>query len=123
MKLDSLNDLANQTCSVCRAGAPRLTDTEIKECLATLPAWQVVEHDEVLCFSRTLGFPDFKSALAFANRVGELAEMHKHHPLITIEWGKATVRWWTHSISGVHQNDAIMAAKTDALLTTDSNKK
>jgi 4a-hydroxytetrahydrobiopterin dehydratase len=42
-------------------------------------------------------------------------ELEDHHPLIITEWGRVTVQWWTHKIHGLHQNDFIMAAKTDVL--------
>ena len=54
-------------------------------------------------------------SLDFALRVGRAAEEEGHHPLLTVEWGKCTVVWWTHKIRGLHRNDFIMAAKTDRL--------
>jgi hypothetical protein len=56
-----------------------------------------------------------RDALAFTNRVGALAEEEGHHPALLTEWGRVTVTWWTHLIRGLHRNDFIMAAKTDAL--------
>ena len=53
-------------------------------------------------------------ALAFTNKVGELAEAEDHHPAILTEWGLVTVTWWTHKVKGLHRNDLIMASKTDA---------
>ena len=44
-----------------------------------------------------------------------LAEIEDHHPLIILEWGKVTVKWWSHKINGLHKNDFICAAKTDLL--------
>lgn len=55
------------------------------------------------------------SVLAFTNQVGQLAEEQGHHPAILLEYGKVTVRWWTHKINGLHRNDFIMAARTDQL--------
>ena len=55
----------------------------------------------------------FAQALAVTNRVGEQAEEEGHHPALLTEWGKVTVSWWTHKIGGLHQNDFIMAARTD----------
>lgn len=55
------------------------------------------------------------SVLAFTNQVGQLAEEQGHHPTILLEYGKVTVRWWTHKINGLHRNDFIMAARTDQL--------
>jgi 4a-hydroxytetrahydrobiopterin dehydratase len=64
---------------------------------------------------RTFRVPTFRDALAFTQRVGELAEEEGHHPMLRTEWGKVTVSWWSHKIRGLHRNDFIMAAKTDAL--------
>jgi 4a-hydroxytetrahydrobiopterin dehydratase len=66
---------------------------------------------------RTFRFRDFAAALGFTNRVGEIAEAEGHHPIITLSWGRVTVTWYTHDINGLHDNDFIMAAKTDELHT------
>jgi len=58
---------------------------------------------------------DFAAALAFTQQVGQLAEAEGHHPVLRTEWGKVRVEWWTHKIKGLHANDFVMAAKTDAL--------
>ena len=60
-------------------------------------------------------FGNFVDALAFTNRVGQIAEEEDHHPALLTEWGKVTVSWWTHKIRGLHRNDLIMGAKTDEL--------
>jgi 4a-hydroxytetrahydrobiopterin dehydratase len=70
-----------------------------------------------MMLEREFKFKNFKQALAFANQVAELAEAEFHHPAILLEWGKVTVTWWTHAIKGLHKNDFICAAKTDALLS------
>ncbi len=62
---------------------------------------------------RVFKFRNFAEALAFSNKVGEIAEEEDHHPAILTEWGRVTVTWWTHKIKGLHRNDFIMAAKTD----------
>src|SRR5262249_37265726 len=64
---------------------------------------------------RVFHFPSFADALAFTNQIGTLAEAEGHHPALLTEWGRVTVTWWTHKIRGLHRNDFIMAAKTDAL--------
>ena len=96
-----------------RGGDPPLTGEELETYLSQLPDWDVVEEDGVRKVQRTFDFKNFAEALAFTNRVGEAAEEEGHHPVITVTWGKATVTWYTHSIKGLHQNDFIMAAKTD----------
>lgn len=111
-----MTQLANQSCEACKAGAPLLTSAEIAAVMHDIPEWYVITVDGVQRLSRTFTFKNFVTALAFANRVGDLAEEHNHHPAITVEWGKATVQWWTHKIGGLHHNDAVMAAKTDLLM-------
>lgn len=110
-----MTQLANESCAACQAGVPVLTSAEISIVQDDIPDWDVITVDGVQRFVRAFSFKNFAAALTFANRVGELAEQYNHHPAITVEWGKVTVQWWTHKIGGLHRNDAIMAAKTDAL--------
>ena len=110
-----MSELAEMKCSACRGGEPTLTDEEIDELHPQVSEWRVVEREGVKRLERTFGFGDFAQALAFTNEVGEQAEEEGHHPALLTEWGKVTVTWWTHKIGGLHQNDFIMAAKTDDL--------
>ena len=107
--------LTAQTCVACRRDAPQVTDAEIAELRPEIPDWELVEIDGVNRLRRVFSFSDFASALAFTNRVGEIAEEEGHHPALLTEWGRVTVSWWTHKIKGLHRNDFIMAAKTDQL--------
>ena len=107
--------LAQQQCTPCRAGAPQVSESELPELLAQLSDWQVLDVDGINQLQRTFKFKNFLEAMAFANRVGELAEAANHHPAILVEWGKVTVNWWTHSIQGLHRNDFILAARTEQL--------
>jgi len=66
---------------------------------------------------RTFRFDSFVSALAFANRVGELAEAENHHPDIAIHYNKVTLRWWTHTAGGITARDRDLADKTSALVS------
>jgi 4a-hydroxytetrahydrobiopterin dehydratase len=102
-------------CSACRGDEPPLTDAEIYEMMPQVPEWELVEGDGVKRLQRTFTFSNFVAALDFANQVGEIAEQEGHHPIITLTWGRATVTWYTHKITGLHENDFIMAAKTDEL--------
>jgi 4a-hydroxytetrahydrobiopterin dehydratase len=106
--------LAEQTLTPCRKGMPALTPAELNVVLHDLPAWQVVQHNDENQLQCVYTFPNFAAALAFTNAVGALAEAADHHPALTLEWGKVTARWWTHVIHGLHRNDCIMAARTDA---------
>lgn len=102
-------------CVPCRGGVPPLDSEQIQALQPQVPEWQLIEVEGVRRLQRVFRFANFTQALAFTNRVGQLAEAEDHHPALLTEWGRVTVTWWTHKIKGLHQNDFIMAAKTDAL--------
>jgi len=108
-------------CVACRRDAPAVTADEIAELHAHVPDWELVEEDGIKRLRRVFDFEDFASALAFTNGVGRIAEEEAHHPALLTEWGRVTVTWWTHKIKGLHRNDFIMAAKTDALSRSRSD--
>lgn len=108
-------ELRELKCIPCRGDVPPLTDEEVERIKPQVSGWEVIEVDGIKRLRRVFKFRNFAEALSFTNRVGELAEAEDHHPAILTEWGKVTVTWWTHKIKGLHQNDFIMAAKTDAL--------
>jgi len=112
--------LAELKCSVCQVGEPPLTDDEIMEYQKNVPDWQALEEGGMKKLRRVFKFKDFLAALDFTNAVGQAAEKAGHHPALLTEWGKLTVTWWTHKIHGLHENDFIMAAKTDQLYTGES---
>ena len=107
--------LNHMKCVACRAGEPRVTEAELAEYSPQVPAWRIINEDSIDRLQRVFTFPSFVEALAFTNKVGELAESEGHHPALLTEWGKVTVTWWTHKIHGLHRNDFIMAARTDQL--------
>lgn len=107
--------LAQETCEACRADSPRVTPEEQQELGREIPGWTLIEVDGEPRLQRRFKLKNFVAALAFTQRVGEAAEAAGHHPAILTEWGKVTVTWWTHAIHGLHRNDYIMAAKTDAI--------
>jgi len=108
--------LDQQKCEACNADAPQVSDAELKTLVREIPEWAAVVREGVMQLEREFKFKNFKQALAFTNKVGELAEAEFHHPTLVTEWGKVTVTWWTHAINGLHKNDFIMAARTDTLL-------
>lgn len=109
-----MSSLTTQSCEACRADAPKITEDEKQSLLGEIPDWQVTELNGEEQLKRVFKFRNFAEALAFTNKVGDLAEAEGHHPAVLLEWGKVTVRWWTHKIGGLHRNDFIMAARTDA---------
>jgi 4a-hydroxytetrahydrobiopterin dehydratase len=112
-----MQTLVGMHCVACRKDAPQVTDAEIAEFRGQVPGWEIVEIDGIRRLRRAFGVDDFAQALAFTNRIGELAEAEAHHPAVLTEWGRTTVTWWTHKIKGLHRNDFVMAAKTDQLFS------
>ena len=107
-----MSGLAEKTCVPCRGGVPPLTPEEIRPLAAQVHSWTVVRNHHI---QREFKFADFKEALQFVNKVGELAEEQGHHPDILLAWGKAEVSIWTHKIDGLTESDFILAAKIDAI--------
>ncbi len=111
-----MSDLATKTCVPCRGGIPPLGSQEIQGFLQQLGNnWQVIAEHHL---QKDFIFPDFKSALAFTNSVGAIAEEQGHHPDISLAWGKVGITLWTHKIDGLHESDFILAAKIDKLPTS-----
>lgn len=110
-----MEDLANMRSESVRKGDKPLSDSGIAELQPQIVAWEVIEVDGIKRLQRVFEFKDFQGALAFTNKVGQIAEAEDHHPALLTEWGKVTVTWWTHVVKGLHKNDFIMAAKTDIL--------
>jgi 4a-hydroxytetrahydrobiopterin dehydratase len=107
-----MSDLAAKTCVPCRGGVPPLAGDQLQTLQREVPGWQVVNGHHL---KRAFSFPDFRAALVFVNRVGELAEEQGHHPDIFLAWGKAEITTWTHKIDGLTESDFILAAKIDQL--------
>jgi len=110
-----MNDLTEKKCVPCSSDLPPMEPAEISLQRTFVPDWDVVEENQIKKLRRVFSFKDFRQALAFTTAIGEIAEEEGHHPLITTEWGRVTLMWWTHKIKGLHQNDFIMAAKSDQL--------
>ncbi|HTJ26001.1 MAG TPA: 4a-hydroxytetrahydrobiopterin dehydratase [Candidatus Limnocylindria bacterium] len=116
-----MGSLAERQCVPCRGGVPPLTREQLAPLLVEIdPAWDARDvRDErrgsVMRLERQYGFKNFKEAMAFAARVGELAEEQQHHPDLHVGWGKVGLEIWTHKIGGLTESDVIFAAKCDAL--------
>ena len=105
--------LADKTCTPCRGGVPPLTHEEAERFQFQVPEWALL--DDAHRIERIFRFANFREALGFVQRVGELAEAESHHPDIGFGWGYATVSLRTKKIKGLHENDFIMATKIDRL--------
>lgn len=106
-------DLASGKCEPCRGGIPPMERAMAQEYLVQVPGWALADDPDHLV--RTFKFGDFRQAQDFAVRVGNLCEEEGHHAEIIHGWGYCTVKFWTHKINGLHENDFIMAAKVNGL--------
>lgn len=106
-----MSELAKKECIPCKGGVPPLTGRELTRLLGMLGSgWNIVTEHHL---EKKYDFPDFRQALEFTNRVGELAEQQGHHPDIHLAWGEVILTIWTHKIGGLTESDFIFAAKAD----------
>ena len=109
-------ELLSRHCTELPAGTPTLPPEQVERYLALVSSWEVAEEGNTL--RQTIRFDDFKAAMTFANRVGELAEAEQHHPdILVFSYRYVGLDLTTHSIGGLSDNDFIMAAKISRLLT------
>lgn len=107
------NPLAQKECVPCKGGIPPLKGMELQGLLEQLDGgWKVVDEHHL---EKVFRFKNFREALAFTNRVGELAERQGHHPDIHLSWGMVKLKVWTHKIDGLTESDFIFAAKVGEL--------
>jgi 4a-hydroxytetrahydrobiopterin dehydratase len=110
-----MSDLAQKECVPCKGGVAPLKGDDLNRLAQELgDGWRVIgEHH----LEREFKFPDFRKALDFTNRVGELAEQQNHHPDIYLAWGKVKLTLWTHKIDGLTESDFVFAAKASELFS------
>jgi 4a-hydroxytetrahydrobiopterin dehydratase len=104
--------LSKKECVPCKGGIPPLKGDELEQLKEQVDGWDVVEEHHIM---KTFKFPNFVKALAFVNKVGEIAEAQGHHPDIFLTWGKARITMCTHKIDGLTESDFILAAKIDEI--------
>lgn len=108
-----MNELAKKECIPCKGGVPPLKGEALTSLLDKLSkGWKIVNEHHL---EKEYLFNDFRDALTFTNRVGELAEKQQHHPDVYLAWGKVKLTLWTHKIDGMTESDFIFAAHVDAL--------
>jgi 4a-hydroxytetrahydrobiopterin dehydratase len=107
-------ELSDKRCVPCRGGVPAMGAEEAGRLVALVSGWTLEE--EAKGIRREFRFRNFAEAMQFSRQVGEIAEAEGHHPDLSVGWGYCTVRFRTHSIRGLHENDFIMAAKVNRLL-------
>lgn len=103
--------LVTRKCQACEGGILPLKGDAIAKFMEQVSdEWELVDEKKI---RREFKFKDFVAAMAFANKVADLAEAEGHHPDLHVAWGKVVVELWTHKIDGLWDNDFIMAAKID----------
>lgn len=106
-------ELARKECKPCDGGTPALKGDALKQMQSKLDGgWRVLDEQRL---EKEFKFPDFRHALDFVNRIGEVAEQQNHHPDIYFTWGQARIQISTHKINGLTESDFILAAKIDEL--------
>lgn len=106
--------LLTKHCVPCEGGMPPLSKEEAENLLGEVDGWGLVE-DGYLHLIKEFKFKDFVEAMEFVNKVAKLAESEGHHPNFDIRWNKVILDLWTHAISGLSENDFILAVKINAL--------
>jgi 4a-hydroxytetrahydrobiopterin dehydratase len=104
--------LAEKHCVPCRGGVPPMTGEQLRPYAEQLPDWKIIDGHHI---AKTFLFPDFKTALAFVNRIGEVAEAEGHHPDLVLAWGRVTAQIYTHKARGLTESDFVLGAKIDEI--------
>jgi 4a-hydroxytetrahydrobiopterin dehydratase len=105
--------LAEQKCVPCEGGVEPLSVEDAQKLLAQVPGWKL----EKGAIRKEYTFADFREAIAFVNKVADIAESEGHHPDIMIWYRIVTLVLTTHAIGGLSINDFVLASKIDTLTT------
>lgn len=110
-----MEDLTTKKCVACEGGTPPLSLEQVEEYKAQLKTDWIAEGNKKI--EKKFTFQDFKEAMAFVNNIADLAEEEGHHPEIEIHYNKVEIELSTHAIGGLSENDFILAAKIEQLLS------
>jgi 4a-hydroxytetrahydrobiopterin dehydratase len=111
--MTTLADLAALSCQPRRGAEHRLEAAVVKSRLAALPGWSAIEDGAAI--SKTFRFPDYYRTLAFVNALAYVAHREDHHPDLGVHYDRCVVRFSTHDVGGLSENDFVCAAKTELL--------
>jgi 4a-hydroxytetrahydrobiopterin dehydratase len=112
--MSDLIPLVQAHCSPLRGKEHRLTEARLRELLPEVPEWDLVEDGHAI--SRTFRFDDYHRTMAFVNALAYIAHREDHHPDLGVHYNRCVVRYSTHDVGGLSENDFICAAKADALV-------
>ena len=112
--MTDLVPLARAHCIARKGAEHRLGEASVRELMAQVPEWELAENGHALV--RTFAFPDYYRTMSFVNALAHVANREDHHPDLEIGYNYCNVRWSTHAIGGLSENDFICAARMDRLL-------
>lgn len=107
-------DLKQKHCIPCEGGVLPLEASEVSDYIAKTPGWTAIKNKKI---RREFKFKNFLEAMGFVNRIADIAESEGHHPDIYISYNKMVLELATHAIGGLSENDFILAAKINAVVT------
>ncbi|MAH74160.1 MAG: hypothetical protein CBC09_09350 [Cellvibrionales bacterium TMED49] len=122
MNEDQLTFLYNRNCNSEYGASECLPSKAIDNLLSELKGWEIVTENNLCKLRCTFSCGTFLESMSLANAIAEISDDQNHHPCLMVEWGKVTVTWWTHELSGLHLNDFIMAAKCSQIATTSARQ-
>ena len=105
-----MSDLTTKRCRPCEGDIDKLTPAQNNLLLPQIPGWKI-DGDSL---TRRFELDDFRAAMAFLNKVAEIAESEGHHPDFSVHYNRVDFKLWTHAIRGLSENDFILAAKISA---------
>lgn len=112
--MNDLIPLVQAHCAPRKGSEYKLSQARLAELLPQVPGWEVVENG--MAISRTFRFPDYHRTLAFVNALAWIAHREDHHPDLGVHYDRVVVRYSTHDVGGLSENDFICAAKASALI-------
>jgi 4a-hydroxytetrahydrobiopterin dehydratase len=112
--MTDLIPLVQAHCTPRKGHEHRLSPARVRELLPDVAGWDVVEEGRAL--SRTFTFKDYYRTIAFVNALAWMANREDHHPDLSVHYDRCVVRYSTHDVGGLSENDFICAAKADSLV-------
>ena len=113
-----MTDLTKKKCVSCEGGLIPFDISEIHKYQKKVDGWDILkENEEIYCLSKKFKFNNFLKSQDFVNDVGKISEEEGHHPDISYGWGYAEIKITTHAIKGLSENDFILAAKIDRIVS------
>ena len=113
-----MSDLLKKKCVPCEGGIIPFDISEIHKYQKKVDGWSVVKNDkDIYSIEKKFIFKNFLQSQNFVNNVGKISEEEGHHPDITFGWGYAKINITTHAIEGLSENDFILAAKIDQIIS------